>query len=103
MKFLTATEAVEDWMTIAPEFRTEAELMKRLACVSQENDYMAWLVEMNEPLGPMYFQLETDNDWTRDHDKALHFARKQDADCVIEYYGWTRAKAIEHMWPRKAT
>ena len=61
--------------------------------------YTAWLIEMKERLGPVYFQMEDDNDWTSDHDKALHFSREQDAEQVIAYYGWTRAKAVEHMWP----
>lgn len=64
------------------------------------SDYSAWLVEINEPVsGPLYYQLEDDNDWTMDHDKALHFARKEDAERTISYYGWTRAAAVEHMWP----
>lgn len=64
------------------------------------SDYTAWLVEINEPVsGSVYYQMEDDNDWTSDHDKALHFSRKQDAEKIIAYYGWTRAKAIEHMWP----
>jgi hypothetical protein len=61
-------------------------------------DYIAWLIE-NQGSGPIYFQLEDDNDWTMDHNAALHFARKQDAEKVIAYYGWTAAKAVEHMWP----
>ena len=67
------------------------------------SDYSAWLVEINEPIsGPLYYQLDDDNDWTIDHNEALHFARKQDAECVISYYGWTRATAVEHMWPALA-
>lgn len=62
--------------------------------------YVAWLVEINEPVsGPLYYQLKDDNDWTVDHDAALHFARKEDAQKIIDYYGWTRAKPVEHMWP----
>ncbi len=34
-----------------------------------------------------------------DRDLLSGFTRKQDAESVIEYYGWTRAKAIEHCWP----
>lgn len=62
-------------------------------------DYSAWLIEMPERFGPLYFHFEHDDDWTKDHDKACHFSRKEDAEKVIEHYGWTRAVAVEHMWP----
>lgn len=63
-------------------------------------DYTAWLVEINEPVsGPLYYQLRDDNDWTLDQDAALHLGREEDAQRIIDYYGWTRAKAVEHMWP----
>lgn len=60
-------------------------------------DYTAWLIEIDEG-GPTYFHFEHDDDWTRSHDKAVHFARKLDAESCIEHYGWTRAKAVQHMW-----
>ena len=66
----------------------------------KERDYMAWLIEISEPSGPTYFQLKDDDDWTADHDAALHFGRRKDAEQVIQYFGWTRAKAVEHMWPK---
>lgn len=62
-------------------------------------DYTAWLVEMMWGSDPVYFQLAYDDDWTKDHDKALHFCRKVDAERCIEHYGWTMAKPVEHMWP----
>jgi hypothetical protein len=76
-----------------------------LAAVKTKSDYSAWLIEINQSAsvgptsGPIYFQHAWDDDWTKDHDKATHFARKQDADSVIQHYGWTEAKAVEHMWP----
>lgn len=67
-------------------------------------DYTAWLVEINDAVhGPEYFHLSDDDDWIKDHDKALHFARQVDAERVIEYYGWTRANAVEHLWPSTLT
>lgn len=66
-------------------------------------DYTAWLIEMIDFGFPVYFRPENDDDWTKDHDAALHFSRKQDAEHVINYYGWTRAKAVEHMWPVSVT
>lgn len=64
------------------------------------SDYTAWLIEINDSATsrPVYFHFEHDDDWTQDHDQACHFSRKQDAEKVIEHYGWTRAKAVEHMW-----
>lgn len=63
-------------------------------------DYAAWLIEINDAgmAAPVYHQFKMDDDWTKDHDAACHFARKEDAESVIEYYGWTRAKAVEHCW-----
>lgn len=65
-------------------------------------DYTAWLIEINESSGPVYFQFVTDDDWTADHDEAAHFSREQDAKRVIEHYGWTEAKPSEHCWPEPA-
>lgn len=63
------------------------------------SDYTAWLIEINKPSGPVYFQISHDDDWTKDHDQAAHFSRRQDARRAIEYYGWTEAQAVEHCWP----
>jgi len=63
------------------------------------SDYTAWLIETDFGDGPVYHQFQMDDDWTKDQDAACHFARKQDAEQVIAYYGWTIAKAVEHMWP----
>jgi hypothetical protein len=63
-------------------------------------DYCAWLIEADEGASISYFQFEHDDDWTFSQDKAAHFARKQDAESVIAHYGWTRARAVEHMWPQ---
>lgn len=70
----------------------------------QTPDYFAWLIEINDETGgPKYFSFADDDeegpDWLRDHNAALHFCRKADAEQLIEYFGWTRAKAVEHMWP----
>ena len=65
------------------------------------SDYTAWLIELNERFGPMYFRLHDDDDWTKDHNEALHLSRREDAESVISFYGWTNAKAVEHMWPEQ--
>lgn len=67
------------------------------------SDYTAWLVEIKWGNDPIYFQLAYDDDWTKDHDKALHFCRRVDAERCIEHYGWTMAKPVEHMWPETST
>lgn len=64
----------------------------------ERNDNTAWLVEIMWGNDPVYFQLAYDDDWTKDHDQALHFCRKIDAERCIEHYGWTIAKPVEHMW-----
>lgn len=60
--------------------------------------YTAWLIETDEGASINYFQMVDDDDWTFSPHKALHFGRKQDAEKMIAYYGWTRARAVEHMW-----
>ena len=67
------------------------------------SDYSAWLIETDEGASINYFQMVDDDDWTFDHNKAMHFGRKQDAEKMIAYYGWTRARAVEHMWPSPVT
>ncbi len=63
-------------------------------------EYTAWLIEIDWGKGPVYHQFQIDDDWTKNQDAACHFSRKQDAEQVIAYYGWTRAVAVEHMWPK---
>lgn len=58
---------------------------------------VGWLVELKRP-APLYFRMGDEDDWTEDHLKALRFARKEDAEHVIKYYGWTEATAVEHSW-----
>lgn len=62
-------------------------------------DYSAWLIEMQDGGRPVYFHICDGDDWTDDHNAALHLARKDDAEKIIAYYGWTRAKPSEHLWP----
>jgi hypothetical protein len=38
-------------------------------------DYSAWLIETDEGASINYFQLVDDDDWTFDHNKAVHFGR----------------------------
>lgn len=63
-------------------------------------DETAWLIEIpgSDVVGPMYHQLEYDDEWTPDANKALRFARRQDAQAYIDYTGWTVPKPVEHMW-----
>ena len=64
-----------------------------------------WLVEMND-CGPLYYSYEaTDEDcpwggFGRDVNKAVRFARKQDAEALIKVVGWPpgHVRAVEHMW-----
>lgn len=65
------------------------------------SDYSAWLIEIQEGGVPHYFKMSDDgeNDWTADCNDALHLSREQDAWSIIRFYGWTRARASEHLWP----
>jgi hypothetical protein len=65
------------------------------------SDETAWLIEQDDP--PVYHLVSGDHDecWTSDVNKALRFARKEDAEAYIDHVGWTvpPVRAAEHMWP----
>lgn len=65
----------------------------------------AWLIEFSQSVSktPLYWGYAPNNEdgplgMTHDHLEALRFARKWDAERVIEYHGWTDAGAVEHQW-----
>lgn len=65
-------------------------------------DETAWLIEFFGQGRPTYYG-KTDEGvlgMTADHNVAIRFARKIDADVVIDDVGWSRpdVQAIEHMW-----
>jgi hypothetical protein len=65
-------------------------------------DETAWLIEFFGQGAPTYYG-KTDEGvlgMTQDHNVAVRFARKADADMVIDDVGWTRpgTQAVEHMW-----
>jgi hypothetical protein len=64
-----------------------------------------WLIEFKQSVSvqPTWYGRTDDEDsgvlgMTTDAGKALRFARKVDAETVIEDIGWTEAFASEHMW-----
>lgn len=64
-------------------------------------DETAWLIEFFGHGSPAYYgKTEEGLGMTGDHSVAVRFARKEDADMVIDDFGWTRpnVQAIEHMW-----
>lgn len=63
-------------------------------------DETAWLIELRGNV-PKWWSLEyrPGPNWTQDANRALRFARKEDADAYIWDIGWTEAFATEHMWP----
>jgi hypothetical protein len=71
-------------------------------------DETGWLIEFSQRVSvtPAYYGKTDDGlGQTTDNLKAVRFARKEDAEAVIEDTGWTEAKAVEHMWcdaPAKA-
>jgi hypothetical protein len=95
MKPRCTTECAEDFK------RLEAEKLSLLMSVSRKKstDETAWLIELAGNHGvPNYHQLKYDDDWTPDANKALRFARREDAQAYIEHIGWTEPKPVEHMW-----
>lgn len=64
-------------------------------------DETAWLIEFFGQGGPTYYGKSGEGTMlgmTKDHNDAIRFARKQDAQAVIDEVGWTAAQPIEHMW-----
>ena len=61
-------------------------------------DETAWLIETDEGGSINYFQLAHDDDWSFDANKALRFARREDAQAYIDHIGWTEPRPVEHMW-----
>lgn len=64
------------------------------------DDQVGWIIEKDDP--PVYHLITADYDehWTSDADKALRFARKEDAEAYIDHVGWTSppVRTAEHMW-----
>lgn len=62
----------------------------------------AWLIEMSDGGLPTYWCRLDDEDgvcgWSKSADKALRFCRAQDAQGVIDEFGWTEPRPVEHMW-----
>lgn len=63
---------------------------------------VGWLIEANDP--PSYCMLSDDDydeHWTDDTNKALRFARREDAQAYSNHIGWTSppVRIVEHMWP----
>lgn len=61
-------------------------------------DEVAYLIEAQ---GLRYLGLQEDDGilgWTREHDCALRFSRREDAQMYIDLEGLTGAVAVEHMW-----
>jgi len=60
-----------------------------------------WLIEMGDP--PVYHIVSTqdyDRHWTPDANKALRFARREDAQAYSDHVGWTSppVRVVEHGW-----
>ena len=62
-----------------------------------------WLIELTQHAAsaPTWWGRVDDEfvcGWTTDHAKAIRFARAIDAQAVIDEYGWTEARPVDHMW-----
>lgn len=62
-----------------------------------------WLIEHWNSNGGIYlsewFDIKLEDAlWTKESNQALRFSRKEDAEAVINYFGWTEAMPTEHQW-----
>lgn len=61
-----------------------------------------WLIELKASVQPTPTYYGENGEgvlgWTTDHMSAVRFARKEDAQLVIDCEGWTEAVPVEHSW-----
>lgn len=63
---------------------------------ARQGEEIGWLVEIPEFYGgPVWW---TGSDYTRESTEALRFARKQDAEKMIDAMGGGSMVATEHKW-----
>lgn len=66
-----------------------------------ELEAIGWLIEKGDP--PVYHLVSNDYDehWSVDANKALRFARREDAQAYSDHIGWTSppVRVVEHTWP----
>lgn len=61
---------------------------------------IGWLIEVFGQGSSTYYG-KTDEGvlgMTGDHNAAIRFARREDAQATIDDIGWTEAQPVEHMW-----
>ena len=63
----------------------------------------AWLIEFQPSVSvtPSWMAIDDPEEspyMTTDSLYAMRFSRKQDAEAMIKYFGWTEAFASEHQW-----
>lgn len=63
----------------------------------------AWLIEINYHGAPAWWsRVDNEDDgvcgWSHDSLKAIRFARAQDAQAIIDFYGWTEVVPTDHLW-----
>ncbi len=66
-------------------------------------DELGWLIERTDSNVPVYYGIScpgvtTEWAWVVDHNKAIRFARRIDAQRTIGMYGFKNCIATEHMW-----
>jgi len=80
-----------------------ADLTSDAAATPSIVDATGWLIEKDDP--PVYCVLSDDYDehWTNDANRALRFARQEDAQAYSDHIGWTSppVRIAEHMWPER--
>jgi hypothetical protein len=77
----------------------EAKFSKNAAVSA--NVETGWLIERALGGAPIYYGKDDEVDalgWTKDHARAIRYARREDAQMQIEDIGWTEARPVEHQW-----
>jgi hypothetical protein len=100
---ISVLEAYDDALELEKDDRAYwRDVLKRRDKRLSAADETAWLIELAPGRGtPTWWGRVDDEDilgWTTDNQKAIRFAREQDAQAIIDDTGWNDVKATEHMW-----
>lgn len=62
---------------------------------------MGWVIERHIDSELRYWAGRGPDDWRLDHNEAVRFARRADAELMLTYHGKGIGRVVEHMWARK--
>src|SRR4051812_21453567 len=95
----------QHWAVPESRLRSMEETIRTLAAAltnaRQPEPETGWLIEFSQRVSgtPTYYGKSDEGlGQTEDNLAAIRYARKEDAEAVIEDIGWTEAAAVEHQW-----